>query len=552
MCYTKTENVIMNLYPHNQQAYNNAVEALKASNRTCVIHATGTGKSVIIAEFISKNPGKNHLLLAPSGFISEEIQKYTSDEFDFSTYQGLGFTQTNIKYDFIYLDEFHRIGADQWGRNTLSLLDDNKDAKIIGTSATPIRYLDDQRNMATEIFDDNIASSLSLIKAISTGILKAPTYVSALYSISTEYEKMIKKIRDSNHKDKELLAEKLKSNVIDWERTGGIDAILKKHLNVSRNRIIVFCKNRAHMEQAKSILMPTLKFIWEKVEAIEVYSEFSKNTNSKALKDFSDKSYSAKVLFTIDMLNEGLHVKGANTVILLRDTVSPIVFYQQIGRCFSVNQSEAPLIFDLVNNFSGIRINEFESDFKKEINAQQPTEGKDGIGESKSFSITFFDETRDIQEVFGGIEHDIDDWEVMFHNCADYFKEHGNLDIATDHKLYNWVRVQRWNYSTKTLSKHREENLNSIGMNWFPYDKKFEDWLAKIKNFIVENGRTPSPKEDKSLYDWINTRRKEYKKGILRKDKQRRLSDVFSLDPIREIKSWEEIFALIILKNMGI
>ncbi|MDM8564249.1 hypothetical protein QUF74_01190 [Candidatus Halobeggiatoa sp. HSG11] len=42
-------------------------------------------------------------------------------------------------------------------------------------------------------------------------------------------------------------------------------------------------------------------------------------------------------LFTINMLNEGLHIADVGAVILLRPTESPIIFYQQIGRCLQVD-----------------------------------------------------------------------------------------------------------------------------------------------------------------------------------------------------------------------
>src|ERR1700722_13091512 len=165
----------MCLFPHNQEAYDSAVRLFKNENRVCIIRPTGTGKSLIIAEFINRHPVARHLLLAPGAHIFNEIQKYvTKVRVSFSTYIGV---KTNLSllephyFDFIYLDEFHRLGADVWGNNVNRLLQRNPRAKVLGTSATPIRYLDDNRNMATEIFEDNIATQMSLTTAIATGIL---------------------------------------------------------------------------------------------------------------------------------------------------------------------------------------------------------------------------------------------------------------------------------------------------------------------------------------------------------------------------------------------
>ena len=40
------------LYKHNAYAYNQVEESLKTSNRTCVIHPTGSGKSFIAIKWL--------------------------------------------------------------------------------------------------------------------------------------------------------------------------------------------------------------------------------------------------------------------------------------------------------------------------------------------------------------------------------------------------------------------------------------------------------------------------------------------------------------------
>ena len=46
----------MDLLPHNKTAYDAVVEHLQHSNRTCVVHPTGTGKSYIALQLIEDNP----------------------------------------------------------------------------------------------------------------------------------------------------------------------------------------------------------------------------------------------------------------------------------------------------------------------------------------------------------------------------------------------------------------------------------------------------------------------------------------------------------------
>jgi superfamily II DNA or RNA helicase len=365
----------MELFPHNREAYENAVRLFETEKRVCIIRPTGTGKSVIIAEFVNQNPSKRHLLLAPGSHIFNEIQKHIrTGKISSSTYIGLKLKKALFKsdsFEYIYLDEFHRLGAEVWGGAVERLLKLNPNAKVLGTSATPIRYLDDNRNMASEIFKDCIADQMNLNFAIANSILPAPVYVSALYSVREEAGKLKKRILSSKAVDKQTLIRDLDNKIIDWERSSGVDVVIKKHLGAERRRIIVFCKDWEHLSDAQKILDPIFKTIYDRIESLSLYSKKKERENEDSLKPFTGEHNRAIVLYTIDKVNEGLHTNNCNTVILLRDTVSPIVFYQQIGRAFSIKPANRPLILDLVNNFNNIQLDSFKKDFEHELKAQK-------------------------------------------------------------------------------------------------------------------------------------------------------------------------------------
>ena len=57
-----------------------------------------------------------------------------------------------------------------------------------------------------------------------------------------------------------------------------------------------------------------------------------------------------KVLLTINILNEGIHVDDISGVILFRPTVSPIIYKQQIGRALSASGAKESLLMDIVAN----------------------------------------------------------------------------------------------------------------------------------------------------------------------------------------------------------
>ena len=54
---------VIELYEHNQKAYDALLDMLGERDRACIIKPTGTGKFVIIAKMVQDNPDKRFLLL---------------------------------------------------------------------------------------------------------------------------------------------------------------------------------------------------------------------------------------------------------------------------------------------------------------------------------------------------------------------------------------------------------------------------------------------------------------------------------------------------------
>lgn len=210
---------MIKLYDHNQKAYMSAIELLDSEGKAAVIHPTGSGKSYIAFKLAENYPANNILWLAPSEYIFEmQLSNLAADSPEvcinnvtFMTYAKLMNADMDDileqNYNYIILDEFHRCGAESWGKGVERLIESLPKAKILGLSATHIRYLDNQRNMAEELFDNHIASYITLGEAIATGIIKAPTYVRALYSYDEEIEKYhrwIKQTKSKGYKSKAI------------------------------------------------------------------------------------------------------------------------------------------------------------------------------------------------------------------------------------------------------------------------------------------------------------------------------------------------------------
>lgn len=287
---------MVDLKPHNQTAYQAVINALKDHPRTCVIHPTGTGKSFIALKIIEDNPDAKiayitscamnllefyskikaligdrrvrvSLYKAPKA--DEIIEEEAADGIDedeasldaligeaksgedekiiLSLYAGLKEPFTDL--DLILLDEFHRAGAELWEQRVRNLLDVNPSAKVIGFSATPIRYLDDKRDMSQELFDGNIASEITLHDAIVDELLPAPEYITATYEIEEIFyreEERLSKLYKKNTNKYNALLEAAKRLL---ENSSGIDALFREKMSEPKGKYIIFCRTIEHMKR---------------------------------------------------------------------------------------------------------------------------------------------------------------------------------------------------------------------------------------------------------------------------------------------------------------
>lgn len=188
------------LFPHNELAYKKLVEYLKNHQLASIDHATGTGKSFIILKYLYENRNKRILYLSPTYAINNQLVNNHMDDlgislddfncFDTMIYRNilkLDMDALIQKYDIIIPDEYHRCGAKKCIIKILQLknllLTKYPDKKLIGLTATNIRYLDNSKDMNKIIFDGNVASKLSLADAILQGILPIFEYIISYDSV---------------------------------------------------------------------------------------------------------------------------------------------------------------------------------------------------------------------------------------------------------------------------------------------------------------------------------------------------------------------------------
>lgn len=564
--------MVLHLFEHNARAYQAAAAMLEQYGKAAVVHPTGTGKSYIAFKLIEDHPDAAFLWLSPSEYIFktqlESLQKQAPDfplgNVRFSTYARLLFCTEEqlaevaaLHPAYIIMDEFHRAGAEHWGERVQKLLALCPDAKLLGLTATSIRYLDNNRDMAEELFDGHIASEMTLGEAIVRGVLPAPKYVTTVFRYQNElakYQARVDSLRspgvqDANQKYLEALRRAL-------EQADGLDKVFAKHITQTCGKYIVFCSGKEHMDEMVSHVLEWFAGVNKNIKVYKTYS--SDPETSKEFTAFKvDNGDHLKLLFCIDMLNEGVHVEGISGVILFRPTVSPIIYKQQIGRALTAGATAAPLILDVVNNFEGLSS---ISGLQKEMTAAVQRLYANGEGEkivTERFEV--IEQVQNCRILFERLENSLSStWDHYFAAASSYYAEHGNLKVPLRYKtpgglsLGDWVQTQRQIRKGKrtfgTLTQQQIERLDGIGMVWETRSETaWARGLEAARRYRQQYGdlQVPSAYKDAdgfALGNWIRNTRSRFGSGGLKESQIREL-DALGMVWNNIDAKWERCYA---------
>lgn len=462
------------LLEHNVYVYNTLEQTLTDNNCCCVVMGTGCGKTYVASEYLNKNNFKA-LVVSPRRSINESWRKHT-DRVDTITYQKLSNIYKDIdysKYDVVICDEVHHIGAPTWGEPIKHLID-KKIIKVIGLTESSIRYTDGGKDVAEDFFYGNVAFGETVSSAIEKKILNPVTYVGAMFNSDGLKKTLRGKIQSR-------LYAKLNLTI---NKTPTVAEILKKHMPKGKRKGIIFASTIEDIQSA----IDFIKSVYPNVETRFVHSKQPQSYNDAAFDWF--KNTAEGYICSVDMISEGVHIKGVNTIIMLRRTESVNLFNQQIGRCLNANSKEPAIIFDLVNNKYSIRI--INDKFKIKTNSIFDS-GKLNVVPSEQLIVN--DYTKDIVEVLKEIKLSLEGrWtEEEDKLLRDFYKEHpdgkGLKKFASE------------NLKNRTLSAV-QTRVHDLGLNtacdYNPFSQEEDDLL-----------RTYYPKEGSNCYVRFNNRTRQ-------------------------------------------
>lgn len=502
---------MVELYEHNLEAFNEINKMIESGTKKIAVpRATGSGKTYLIGALAEQYNDNKKLVLEPTrpllDSIKEKFEEFGIANTDFLTYQKLIRLNdediASMDYKLIFLDECHHGTAPIWGEKVNYLMETHSGSIIFGTSATTVR--NDGVNVVETLFEGNAISELPLSVAIARKVLPCPHYITAIYRLDDEFEKLKKRVEASTNtkEEKHEFYEKMKIMQTHFEKSYGIPTILNKYVKAKNGRYLVFCKNRKHLDTMREVVIDWFRTAGIKnVHSYAVYSDYP--DKEKDYKDFQEDSSDAlKVLFSINMLNEGLHIKNISGVLMLRTTQSNLIYLQQLGRLVDAdNIDKYLLVFDFVNNFSSVKDGIGLLKEIKDAVAKEKDSNPD-FNDSEFENIdTFFvlENVVQIKEMFREIEGRLEgDWENGLKHFDKYVREHnGDVLVPKNYKdedgfcTGNWVSNKREEYKNKILLPKRVEELNKRSFIWDVKKYDFTLKLEAIKRFISENGRLP-------------------------------------------------------------
>lgn len=335
-------------------------------HRNLLVAATGTGKTVMAAvdyarlrqymprarllfiahreEILNQSLATFRYAMRDASFGEKWVGKARPKDFEhvFASIQMLNATDLSSlpvdHFDVVIVDEFHHAAATSYVR----LLNHVEPRELLGLTATPERS---DGLSIFDYFDNRIAAELRLWDAIDQGRLAPFIY----YGVHDGLDLTSVPWKRGRGYDVEVLSH-LYTSTDAWARL--VAAQLLLHVDDAKTmRCLGFCVSVEHAQfMAKH-------FNEAGISAVAVWGTSSEVERRDALRRLADGTI--RVVFSVDLFNEGIDVPNVDTILMLRPTESATLFMQQLGRGLRKSAKKTVCI---VLDFVGTHRKEFRYD----------------------------------------------------------------------------------------------------------------------------------------------------------------------------------------------
>lgn len=317
------------------------------TGRALVVAAAGSGKTYLAAfDALNFNP-KRLLYIVHEGSILKKSLETFQDVFGNSVTYGIysgGFKETDAdfvfatnvimaktlelfrkdEFDYIIIDECHHAAAETYKK----IMEYFEPEFLIGLTATPER-MDNQD--VFDMFDKNVPYELRLRDAIINDLVVPFKYYGIRDNLidyglkKSEERRMIAQLATTEHCD-------------------FIQAQIEEHHPSGKLKALAFCRNITHAR----MMCDEMK---DKYRTAYLTGRNDVGERIRAYNDLQKDDGGIEILFTVDILNEGVDIPAVNMVLFLRPTESSTIFIQQLGRGLRKYQNkEYVTVLDFIGN----------------------------------------------------------------------------------------------------------------------------------------------------------------------------------------------------------
>ena len=214
-------------------------------------------------------------------------------------------------FDVVIVDEFHHAAASSYER----LLTRLKPVELLGLTATPERS---DGMPVLHWFGNRIAAELRLWDAIDQHRLVPFSY----FGVADNLDLRDIPWRRGTGYDVQQLTKAI-TGTEAWARAV-VQQFRDRLVSSEGTRALGFCVSVDHAQYMARVFRDS------GIPATAVWATTPDDERLRALKDLSEGR--VKVVFSVDLFNEGLDVPSVNALMMLRPTESPLLFLQQLGR----------------------------------------------------------------------------------------------------------------------------------------------------------------------------------------------------------------------------
>lgn len=248
-------------------------------------------------------------------------------------------------FDYLVVDEAHHTAAPTRD----AVVSHFRPSFMLGLTATPLRG--DGLDIAA-YYGDAFAASIPLERAVVEGLLTPIDY--RVVADPVEPDALQRALTVGGNRNESIFRPQSDAAIVET-------VLREAHTIDGQRRVLIFCSSLAQMDHFAE-LFPGSRTI---------SSRDSRQQQLDTIEALNGADF--EILLSRDVLNEGIDIPHATTLVFLRNTESPVVFLQQLGRGLrKIDGKDRVVVLDFVSNIERIEfVYEFVSHLQTELRSRR-------------------------------------------------------------------------------------------------------------------------------------------------------------------------------------